>query len=161
MFQWVGIDIKTYLLWEVSGASALWGSVECIGALLAQGEGILPSSPSGWAGWASFLSSGGVLAWLLLKHLPEKDKQMERMVDSRDVMVKNVTDIFSENLRHVREEFKASLEAFRAEQRETRHDNRDSLNVILLQQEKRYHELIAALKIEFEQIVKKLEERSP
>ena len=39
---------------------------------------------NGLAGWSSFGISGLVLAWLLLKHLPEKDRQVDSMLSRFD-----------------------------------------------------------------------------
>lgn len=55
--------------------------------ILAQFEGL-----SGAGGWAGAGLLGLVLAWLLLKHLPDKDKQLQGMVSSKDRAVKDVVD---------------------------------------------------------------------
>lgn len=43
-----------------------------------------PESLSGGAGWVGAGLLGLVLFWLLLKHLPDKDKQLEKLLLSRD-----------------------------------------------------------------------------
>lgn len=45
--------------------------------VFAQGD---PSALSGGAGWVGAGLLGLVLCWLLLKHLPEKDSQIERLM---------------------------------------------------------------------------------
>lgn len=45
---------------------------------------------SGGGGWLGAGLLGLVLAWLLLRHLPSKDAQIERLVESRDAMVRAV-----------------------------------------------------------------------
>ncbi len=50
------------------------------------------------AGWVGAGLLGSVLAWLLLKHLPAKDAQLERLVDK-----------FDAQLRETRSDFRASL----------------------------------------------------
>lgn len=47
-----------------------------LAVLLAEGDP-LSGSPGGWSGWAGAGLLGLVLCWLLLKHLPDKDKQIE------------------------------------------------------------------------------------
>ncbi len=48
-------------------------------ALLAQTEAL-----SGGSGWVGAGLLGLILAWLLLVHLPSKDKQLKDLLDSRD-----------------------------------------------------------------------------
>jgi len=42
-----------------------------------------PDTGAGWAGWAGFFSSGGVLVWLLFWHLPSKDKQLDKLLEDK------------------------------------------------------------------------------
>lgn len=39
---------------------------------------------TGASGWTSFGIAGMVLAWLLLVHLPAKDKQIKELIDKHD-----------------------------------------------------------------------------
>ncbi len=48
-------------------------------------DGIDPIS--GGAGWIGAGLLGLVLGWLLLKHLPDKDKQLKDLLDSRDKLM--------------------------------------------------------------------------
>lgn len=45
---------------------------------------------SGGAGWVGAGLLGAVLAWLMLKHLPDKDKQIKELVDTMNSQVKEV-----------------------------------------------------------------------
>jgi hypothetical protein len=54
-------------------------------ASVSAGPADLLGGASGWAG-AGLL--GAVLSWLLLKHLPAKDTQIEKLVDSKDEAVR-------------------------------------------------------------------------
>lgn len=49
---------------------------------------------SGGAGWVGAGLLGAVLAWLLLKHLPEKDRQIERIIDKHDATEAVLTATF-------------------------------------------------------------------
>lgn len=39
---------------------------------------------TGWTGWVAFVANGGVMAWLLLRHLPAKDAQIEKIIATKD-----------------------------------------------------------------------------
>lgn len=55
--------------------------------LLAQMEAL-----SGATGWTSFGIAGLVLAWLLLKHIPEKDKQLKDLIDAHSIQTDKAHD---------------------------------------------------------------------
>lgn len=78
-------------------------------AQVAQAQTALPDTPAGWAGWASFLTSGGVLTWLLFVHLPNKDKQQEKMVQANFDHVAQLTKDHKEAVEKLAAENKASL----------------------------------------------------
>lgn len=48
---------------------------------------------SGGAGWVGAGLLGAVLAWLLLKHLPDKDKQIQTMVEGKDLQIKTLMEV--------------------------------------------------------------------
>lgn len=56
-----------------------------LGMMLAQGTGVEPLS--GGAGWVGAGLLSLVLGWLLFRHLPEKDKLILNIIDSRDKMM--------------------------------------------------------------------------
>lgn len=66
---------------------------------------------SGGAGWIGAGLLGLVLAWLLLKHLPEKDRQVERLVQACDAEVRTIVDKFDGAIRDGRTEFRDILNA--------------------------------------------------
>lgn len=68
-------------------------------------------SVSGGAGWAGAGLLGAVLAWLLLRHLPSKDVQLKEMVESRDVLAKDLAVVTAAALKDARNEFKESLQS--------------------------------------------------
>jgi hypothetical protein len=57
--------------------------------LLAQGD---PISAFGAAGWSSFGIAGLVLGWLLIIHLPAKDKQVKELNESKDKSLEKKDD---------------------------------------------------------------------
>lgn len=118
---------------------------------------------SGGAGWVGAGLLGMVLAWLLLKHLPDKDRQtreqqerwaqftaekdgqflerlnnkdlqIDRLMEGRNLVVRELTTDFAEQLRESRKEFK------------------DALNEILQQHDRQVTELSVAIKQEFERM---------
>jgi PAS domain S-box-containing protein len=84
--------------------------------IVAQGDPI-----SGGAGWVGAGLLGAVLAWLLLRHLPAKDAQIERLVAAKDDTVKAMAEAYGVSLdkviRHCEKEGKEEREAT-----EKRHD---------------------------------------
>lgn len=48
----------------------------------------------GGAGWASFGIAGLILAWLFLKHLPDKDSLIERLIEKSDTKVVHIAGAF-------------------------------------------------------------------
>lgn len=87
--------------------------------LLAQATG---DPISGGAGWVGAGLLGLVLGWLLLIHLPAKDKQIAGLIESRDNFVRELTASFraslqeeskewAEQFRQGRADYKASLDA--------------------------------------------------
>lgn len=56
----------------------------------------------GAAGWSSFGIAGLVLAWLLLRHLPEKDKREDKRIDDHRAEMKGKDELIEKVLaRHV------------------------------------------------------------
>ncbi len=58
--------------------------------VVALAESAPTSSPidlSGGSGWVGAGLLGAVLSWLLLKHLPEKDRQIERLITDKDSQI--------------------------------------------------------------------------
>lgn len=72
---------------------------------------------AGEAGWAGVGVLGLVLSWLMLKHLPAKDKQINEFIEAKDKHVMELTAKFEQNLDkivdHCKEEFKIVLDLFR------------------------------------------------
>lgn len=79
--------------------------------LLAQADSL-----SGGGGWLGAGLLGLVLAWLLLVHLPAKDKQLDKMMDGKDAALTAQRDKFLLELKEERdaheEEQKKAREAF-------------------------------------------------
>lgn len=68
--------------------------MDAIGMLLAQGSGVEPLS--GGAGWVGAGLLSLVLGWLLFRHLPEKDRLILLIIDSRDKMMSDLHNRHSE-----------------------------------------------------------------
>lgn len=67
------------------------------------------------AGWAGAGLLGLVLGWLLLKHLPEKDAQIERLITRSDERADRLTAEFQESLRMIMDRHdKANVEIIQA-----------------------------------------------
>jgi hypothetical protein len=82
----------------------------------------IPTDPlSGGAGWVGTGLLGSVLGWLLFVHLPNKDKQILGLIESRDKLVEKLTADFRVSLdtlldkesrkdKELRDDFKQSLQ---------------------------------------------------
>lgn len=68
---------------------------------------------TGGAGWASFGIAGAVLSWLLLVHLPSKDKQMKEFFDNKDKHIETIITSFRQESKEIRQEFKEALVLFK------------------------------------------------
>lgn len=79
------------------------------------------ASASGWAG-AGLL--GLVLAWLLFKHLPEKDKQIKDLINDKDQHIERMVVGFVQEIRDTRNQYTASIE----KERELRHQERNLIH---------------------------------
>ena len=66
---------------------------------------------AGGAGWAGAGLLGLVLSWLLLRHLPEKDRQAKEINDKNDLKITAIISSFRDEMRENREEFKIALQA--------------------------------------------------
>ena len=135
--------------------------------MLCLAQSPLPETTAGWAGWASALSSGGVLGWFLLKYLPdvhrrdEKKDELHRahvqaLTAEHATTLKTLTSAFVENIKDARAELKELMDLFRKEQRETRHESRDALNTVLLRHDEQIKGLATAVKTDFEALADRL-----
>ena len=66
-------------------------------------------SLSGGAGWIGAGLLGAVLSWLMLKHLPDKDKQVYEFIRRQDEHTIAMASKFAEALREQRIDFKDAL----------------------------------------------------
>lgn len=69
----------------------------------------------GAAGWTSFGIAGLVLSWLLLKHMPDKDRQLKELIDRHDMQMQELLD------RHDKAENALSVTFTNALERITQH----------------------------------------
>lgn len=69
---------------------------------------------TGAGGWAGAGLLGLVLSWLLLKHLPDRDKQVKETQDANAAQVKSIVDQFSASLKEQRLEFADALKTQQA-----------------------------------------------
>ena len=75
---------------------------------------------SGGAGWIGAGLLGLILFWLLMKHLPAKDAQIDAFVRGKDTHVEAITAKFVESINEARREAKVEREQARADQNEDR-----------------------------------------
>ena len=112
-----------------------------------------PSAGVGpWAGWAGFLTSGGVLIWLLFWHLPAKDKQVVELannvreqLEKKDAVFKMLIDGCDAQILKIAEEFKVTM-------RETREEFKSTLQAMMAQHDRHITDLANAMRREFEKI---------
>lgn len=69
---------------------------------------------SGGAGWVGAGLLGLVLSWLLLKHLPDKDKQFATFVSDKDTHIDDQRKEFTATLSSMMTSFRAEASAERA-----------------------------------------------
>jgi hypothetical protein len=67
------------------------------------------TSLSGGAGWVGAGLLGSVLGWLLIIHLPAKDKQIKEFVDNSNVRMDTVIKSYREDINQQRGDFAESL----------------------------------------------------
>jgi hypothetical protein len=110
--------------------------------LLAQTDPI-----SGGAGWVGAGLLGAVLAWLLLKHLPDKDAQYERMMATKDTQLK---DLMDDKDKQIKELLQAST-IERDRDRKDRHNGRNDFTAMLGEVQRRGSEAVGDLAADFKQ----------
>lgn len=84
----------------------------------------LPETPAGWVGWASALTSGAILYWLLFWHIPAKDKWIETIIATKDAQLR-------EEISRSDKRMDAMATVFKAEMESSRSEFKDSLDAIL------------------------------
>lgn len=98
--------------------------------MLAQADAI-----SGGAGWAGAGLLGLVLGWLLLKHLPDKDRMIREIIREHDTTEREIVLAAQAQVDRARKEFT------------------DSLRYVVDKQEQQNKELIAAIQRDFERLM--------
>jgi hypothetical protein len=100
---------------------------------------------SGGAGWVGTGLLGSVLGWLLFVHLPNKDKQILGLIESRDRLVEKLTA-----------DFRTSLDSFVDKEsnkdKERREDFKQSLQKVVDHCEKEVNGTVESLKKEVDRI---------
>ena len=76
------------------------------------------------ANWIGTSILGGVLGWLLFRHLPEKDRQTEKLIQTKDAAVQAVVTAFCDERKSEREAFLAELHREREDCRSPSHRTR-------------------------------------
>lgn len=64
---------------------------------------------SGGAGWVGTGLLGSVLAWILFVNIPNKDKQIGKMIEDKDKLVELLVDKFSTEMASARADNKESV----------------------------------------------------
>lgn len=78
--------------------------------LIAQASGAINDTLSGGAGWAGAGLLGLVLGWLLLKHLPDKDKQIKDLLDTSNARADAALARSTEEKKNDHIQFQVALE---------------------------------------------------
>lgn len=107
---------------------------------------------SGGAGWVGAGLLGLVLFWLLVIHLPSKDKQIKELIErqdkileTKDLRILKIIDDFDARIL-------TTVTSFLAENKEARKTFADAINVMETQLEHRMTAMIVAMKAEFERL---------
>lgn len=80
---------------------------------------------SGGAGWVGAGLLGAVLSWLLLKHLPEKDRQQKEMNDSHRLHTKERDATYAETIKEINAHHERVIEQIRAHHEHVLSQSRD------------------------------------
>lgn len=107
---------------------------------------------SGGAGWVGAGLLGLVLFWLLVIHLPSKDKQIKELIERQDKILEAKDLRILEIITNFDQRIMSIVTAFLTENKEARNTFRDAINVFETQSERRMTEIIVALKAEFERL---------
>ena len=78
---------------------------------------------SGGAGWVGTGLLGSVLGWLLFVHLPNKDKQILGLIESRDKLIEKITTEFRDSVAKF-------VEQSETRDKERRNDFREALKQV-------------------------------
>lgn len=84
-----------------------------------------PDALSGGAGWVGTGLLGSVLAWLLLRHLPGKDAQLERLIAGNSASVERVVEASKQDRKEVVTAFREESGAARASHEREQSAQRD------------------------------------
>ena len=87
------------------GLVLLFGAVQLL--ILAQNSD--PTTLAGGAGWVGAGLLGLVLGWLLLVHLPAKDKQLQQLLDGKDKQMQSILDRKWEMIQKMSADYKESI----------------------------------------------------
>lgn len=68
---------------------------------------VLPTDLAGGSGWAGAGLLGLVLAWLLLRHLPEKDRMLSDIIEKHDTVEREQRKEYLTSLKEERNELRA------------------------------------------------------
>ena len=96
--------------------TVLWGWLCLVGALVVPWAYVFSQAAptvdpiSGGAGWVGAGLLGLVLAWLLLKHLPDKDRQTALLIAAKDSAVNDVVKVFREEVREQRHDNQMTID---------------------------------------------------
>ncbi len=130
----------------------MWATILTL--LLSQ---VVPETPAGWAGWASFATSGGVLVWLLFWHLPAKDKQLKEMLEdsAKRIEAKDafILLLINAHLANEKEQRLTHVEIERAQRAEFK----ETLQEMVEHSRRQVEGLSAALKADIEGLQKAVE----
>lgn len=91
LLSWTMFAIRAATGEQFVGVFAAIGGLLCFTRVLAQVPDPLTGGLAS-GGWASAGLLGMVLGWLLIIHLPAKDKQIKELVESKDVLVQGITE---------------------------------------------------------------------
>jgi hypothetical protein len=125
------------LLGLEEGAEVTGNIVAAVTAVAVPAAGLIAQvdAISGGAGWAGAGLLGLVLGWLLLKHLPDKDRMIREIIKEHDTIEREIVTAANESVDRARREFT------------------ESLRYVVDKQEQQNKELILAIQRDFERII--------
>lgn len=107
--------------------------------------------PTGYAGWVTAVTTSGVLTWLLCRHLPAKDAQINNIIgvkdaqlDKKDTQITNLLDDFAKE---------------RERDRQARHDQATTFNGTLNECYGEWRSENEKTRVAFDQRTKRMEDQ--
>ena len=112
---------------------------------------------SGGAGWVGAGLLGAILFWLLFKHLPAKDAQLENLMGKHALHVDRLYESIN-TMQQVHAKERSDQSVKHAEERTQQFARFETIvDKVMTQQDRMIRELIEEMKLEFKEVAEKID----